>query len=439
MPALPGWAPPPELAAALAAAAAALAALPPPLQSISSDGTLDAPRSLAEREQHEARWRPHLEALGVAAGTARGTLALRLADGVLAALCDTVRYRRRGDELRLAVLRLALRMCSGQGVDVVHDLDLVGFHRLLARQQGAGAEAAEPSAAEQEDDELVADIITAIAGSGHPFCASQSPSEPRPSPLQFAVHGDAADALLVRQVPKPVGEQFDVGFLLWPNAVLLSRFLCARSGAGAEARRSLLAGARVLELGAGLGLVGLSVATCARRDGGMRAAPKEVVLSDFNPTVLDSLRYNIALNCDGQGQRDAPEVRAAKLDFGAAAAEAVKPLPAGTLAVPPAMRGFGWRGEGGEREAAADVVVGADVMCSVEDARSIAATLQLVLAWPHGVAYLSLPHSDARFGATKRASSFLLAHEGSDQGGFFAQGRMRCLGSSIRSRRCSTR
>ena len=86
------------------------------------------------------------------------------------------------------------------------------------------------------------------------------------------------------------------------------------------------------------------------------------------------------------------------------------------------------------------MVVGADVMCSVEDARSIAATLQLVLAWPHGVAYLSLPHSDARFGATKnRDASCLLTKNGSDQGGFFAQGRMRCLGSSIRSRRCSTR
>ena len=104
MPRLPDWAPAADEAAQLSAAAEALLATPPVLQRVGRDDAVDRAGTESLREQHDARWRPHLETLAASAEKPRGRLALRLADGVLRALSDTVRWRRRGDALRLEVL-----------------------------------------------------------------------------------------------------------------------------------------------------------------------------------------------------------------------------------------------------------------------------------------------------------------------------------------------
>ena len=104
MPRLPDWAPPEDVATALSAAAAAVLATPPALQRVGADATtVDGPTTATLREQHAARWNAHLNALATAAATPLGRLALRLSEGTLEALSDTVRWRRRGDALRLAV------------------------------------------------------------------------------------------------------------------------------------------------------------------------------------------------------------------------------------------------------------------------------------------------------------------------------------------------
>lgn len=85
-------------------------------------------------------------------------------------------------------------------------------------------------------------------------------------------------SILVRPVKDRQHSQFDVGFQMWPAAVILSRYLCRSPG--------VVRGRRVLEVGAGLGLCGLVAAHFATA----------VTLSDFNPVVLRALEGNLALN-----------------------------------------------------------------------------------------------------------------------------------------------
>eukprot|EP01044_Picomonas_judraskeda_P003484 COSAG03_NODE_287_length_9368_cov_412.210594_2_plen_934_part_00 len=399
MPQLPEWAPAADYAAQLSVAAEALLATPPALQRVTTGSAVDAARTAELREQYAARWRPHLQTLVAAAERPRGRLALRLVDGVLGALSDTVRWRRRGDTLRLEVLRVLHTVCAAD-VDAVADLGWAGFHAHIAGYAAASVTAPGANSAEQADDELVAEIMSVIVASGCPFNSRRGSDERRPAPLRFAASGEAGGeaTLALRQVPKPVDVHYDVGFLLWPNAILLSRFMCGNFGDGVDVRRTLLPNARVLELGAGVGMVGLALARCACDDKGMCAAPAEVILTDHNLQVLQNLRYNISLNSpmSDDEARHAPIVRAGKLDFTAATAAAV--LSRDSAVVDSERQGGGWDGENGVHEAAADVVVGADIIASAEDARSVVGVLQLTLAKPHGVAFLALPHSDSRYG-----------------------------------------
>ncbi|CAM9875264.1 unnamed protein product, partial [Ectocarpus sp. 6 AP-2014] len=122
-------------------------------------------------------------------------------------------------------------------------------------------------------------------------------------------------SVLVRPVKQRQHSQFDVGFVMWPAAIILSRLLCQNP--------SLVRGRRVLEIGAGLGLAGLvaariqqapSSASNASLEGlpcssggtvvGSRsdvAATASVTLSDFNPLVLRALEANVALNSPHSG------------------------------------------------------------------------------------------------------------------------------------------
>ncbi|CAN0394286.1 unnamed protein product, partial [Ectocarpus sp. 12 AP-2014] len=121
-------------------------------------------------------------------------------------------------------------------------------------------------------------------------------------------------SVLVRPVKQRQHSQFDVGFVMWPAAIILSRLLCRNP--------SLVRGRRVLEIGAGLGLAGLvaariqqvpssssnaSLAGLACSNGGTvvgsrsDVAEASVTLSDFNPLVLRALEANVALNSPDSG------------------------------------------------------------------------------------------------------------------------------------------
>ncbi|CAN0517891.1 unnamed protein product, partial [Ectocarpus sp. 12 AP-2014] len=109
-------------------------------------------------------------------------------------------------------------------------------------------------------------------------------------------------SVLVRPVKQRQHSQFDVGFVMWPAAIILSRLLCRNP--------SLVRGRRVLEIGAGLGLAGLVAARIQQVPSSARTprwrgiacsiggtvvgsrsdvAAASVTMSDFNPLVLRAL------------------------------------------------------------------------------------------------------------------------------------------------------
>eukprot|EP00968_Pinguiococcus_pyrenoidosus_P015764 scaffold1467_cov264-Pinguiococcus_pyrenoidosus.AAC.26 len=174
---------------------------------------------------------------------------------------------------------------------------------------------------DDSDDEDAGDALQSnfqfdSPGSAAAAEASESSEDPEVRPLAFASELTPPLQILQRQ-------QQGIGFHLWPAAVFLCR--CLEQAAGAAAAEdeqwgqllpSPIEEASVLELGAGVGLVGLFCAALG--------APR-VVLSDL-PEVLPALEENIALNADALGvQADRGEggsrVQAMPLAWGTADVE----------------------------------------------------------------------------------------------------------------------
>jgi len=167
--------------------------------------------------------------------------------------------------------------------------------------------------------------------------------------------------------------------VMWPSAVVLSRWLISNSSVLSKANR-------ILEIGAGCGLVGLLAARMTKKqralttlDGSAStnddSPPCEVILSDFNHTVLENLERNIALN----------EVenlcRTAGLDF----------------YQQPGTGQTGWKDMGGHAQSPVDVILAADMICQPSDALYAANTIHDALK-PDGRAYVVCADAAHRFG-----------------------------------------
>lgn len=141
-------------------------------------------------------------------------------------------------------------------------------------------------------------------------CGTTNTTSVREHPGGDFSGGDSI-SILVRPVTERQHSQFDVGFVMWPASVILSRLLCRHP--------ETVRGRRVLEIGAGLGLAGLVAARIQQIPSSAPTLPQEelamdgrravgssgraglapaasVTLSDFNPLVLRALEANVALN-----------------------------------------------------------------------------------------------------------------------------------------------
>jgi predicted nicotinamide N-methyase len=185
--------------------------------------------------------------------------------------------------------------------------------------------------------------------------------------------------VLVRYIPgalRPLSGQSDVGQLLWPAAPVLARW--------SVAHRQLFMGKRVLELGAGVGLVGLTAGLfglIAAAETQQTATATHVVLSDFNAQVLDNLRFNASLNepkLNAELSMLRQFVAASNLFSVAALDWSIHPLRADY------MESF-------------DVILASDVICRPEDGAHLLNAVKHCLT-SDGIAIVLLPPRTARFG-----------------------------------------
>jgi len=220
-----------------------------------------------------------------------------------------------------------------------------------------------------------------------------------------ASHHCGTTTTLIQQVTSRQSAQDDVGFVMWPSAVVLSHWLTMSAaptdGVEDTASTFSLRGKTVLEIGAGCGLAGLVAAqlqqndpllsspkyelpgpTPSQKEASVQiaaAAEPKVILTDFNPTVLENLRLNVALNgvdCEVVG-----------LDFYQQTSS----------------NDAGWVDMNGRCRSHVDLVLGADIICQPSDAVAAAATVHCALK-AGGVAYIVCADAEHRFGVDQFAT-----------------------------------
>jgi len=231
-----------------------------------------------------------------------------------------------------------------------------------------------------ELQDLACEIATQAGGSFPVKCAPLTPDDLRSRlPLRFTITAPnksdqekeetiTADeqVVLINQVTaRRQSAQEDVGFVMWPSAVALSKWLIANPNS--------ILGKSVVELGSGCGLTGL-VAAGIQSNGGPDFGEHSVTLTDFNPTVLENAQRNISLN---------------DLDHVATTSELDFYKQSGT-----ADR---WLDGTGDSRDQVDVVLAADMICQPDDSIAAANALHDTLK-PGGIAFSICADSKHRFG-----------------------------------------
>ncbi|CAM9725150.1 unnamed protein product [Scytosiphon promiscuus] len=264
--------------------------------------------------------------------------------------------------------------------------DFIIAHSASGRVATAAAPVADSEASDAPaDEDGAARQATPRPASQHQNPRLPKAGGPKSSTTETASSNDGGESIsiLVRPVKERQHSQFDVGFVMWPAAVILSRLLCRDP--------DLIRGRRVLEIGAGLGLAGLVAARIQQGyllmssltgknknhagdgDGTVTAAAAvaaSVTLSDFNPVVLEALEANVALNADwsrgtkaaaGDADGGAGKVHVRHLDWD-------KLVDEGAPVVHAEASGAGGPGCGAEATRAATAPVDVSLNCASHDA-----------------------------------------------------------------------
>ncbi|KAK1735825.1 lysine methyltransferase [Skeletonema marinoi] len=181
-------------------------------------------------------------------------------------------------------------------------------------------------------------------------------------------HHDHGTTILISQVTVRQSSQGDVGYVMWPSAIVLSRWLLSNP--------QHILGKSVLEIGAGCGLVGIAAARLFAQSNCEKK--KCVTITDVNDLVIDNIAKNIVLN-------DVSEVACvAKLDF----YEQTGNNESGKW-----IEGFTF-----EYRDPVEVILAADIICQPSDAVAAAKTIYDALVPTTGRAYVVCADSEHRFG-----------------------------------------
>ena len=119
--------------------------------------------------------------------------------------------------------------------------------------------------------------------------------------FSFPVPGGQPVEVELNDAPLLSEDHTSVGLQSWASSILLAERLCADPGKyGLDLTTRDGGGLRVLELGAGTGLLSITVARILAR-GQVRIPPSFIVATDFHPDVLANLQRNVDSNDDTQG------------------------------------------------------------------------------------------------------------------------------------------
>lgn len=152
--------------------------------------------------------------------------------------------------------------------------------------------------------------------------------------FQFQMTGEQAggdiEVRLTDGTPATGSDHTDVGLQSWGASIVVSDLMCARPERFGLSAEALGDAPRVIELGAGTGLVGITMAKLLPRLG---VAGAEVIATDYHAAVLANLRDNVAANFGGphDGGDDNPPVQTCLLDWSAPCLDAPLDKPADVL------------------------------------------------------------------------------------------------------------
>jgi len=191
--------------------------------------------------------------------------------------------------------------------------------------------------------------------------------------------------ILIHQTEARQTSQKDVGFVIWPSSVTLARWITQNPSLVLDA-----ANGGILELGAGCGLVGLTVATLIQQQKPEDNVDCKLFLTDYNPTVLENLKHNLRLN-----DLDHKFTTVVGLDF---------------ADQPPTSNGHrdddgnndnphprAWVDMDGTMRPQVGLILAADIICRFSDATLVASTICAALM-DGGQAIVVTPDSSHRYG-----------------------------------------
>lgn len=140
--------------------------------------------------------------------------------------------------------------------------------------------------------------------------------------------GGDVEVRLTDGTPATGSDHTDVGLQSWGASIVVSDLMCSCPERFGLSARALGGAPRIVELGAGTGLVGIAMAKLLPRLGVPGA---EIIATDYHAAVLANLRDNVAANFGPYDGDEKPPVQTCLLDWSAPCLDAPLDQPADVL------------------------------------------------------------------------------------------------------------